>query len=698
MNLQLLVWYQTKSPGILPYRHVRFSGCAGFASRSCRDRRASMNHTNRRQTVAIVLFSCTRGSGLLSGQIVAGTVLRHLHVFRLFAFVSVRLAPTTSRPFSSVPNGFSAGQAQMAAVGLDEDAGNPPDSLQGDRAPENGPDVVSLDPESDENVPVDPEELTEVISRPPPVNSDYLPLPWRGRLGYACLNTYLRYSKPPVFCSRTCRITSILENRHPLRDPSQLPHPTKNRPDRSQPADVARGQRFVESLGLANARDIVKIIRWNDRYGIKFMRLSSEMFPFASHSEYGYKVAPFASKVLEEAGHAIAELGHRVSVHPGQFTQLGTPRKEVVEASVRDLEYHSEMLDLLKLPPQQDRDAVIVLHMGGVFGDKAATLDRFRGNYKRLSQGIKNRLVLENDDVSWSVHDLLPVCEELNIPLVLDFHHHNIIFDSSQVREGTLDVTGLFDRIKTTWTRKGITQKMHYSEPVPSAITNRQRRKHRDRVTTLPPCDPTMDLMIEAKDKEQAVFELMRVFKLPGHSLFNDMIPHIRNDENKPVKSPRRSTKRKKGDSTDVENCVSPSQTIPDHEVGMGGPEGRVYWPPGMEEWLRPAKRVVRTKTVKLTRKASARKAVAEGNVGTSPEGSENPNNAPEIATPARRKKRKVSKTESTPSSSEDDPADNVPTGLPDNSTSQTRVVRRSRRVKKMNYAEDSDLYDYQEL
>lgn len=184
MNLQLLVWYQTKSPGILPYRHVRFSGCAGFASRSCRDRRASMNHTNRRQTVAIVLFSCTRGSGLLSGQIVAGTVLRHLHVFRLFAFVSVRLAPTTSRPFSSVPNGFSAGQAQMAAVGLDEDAGNPPDSLQGDRAPENGPDVVSLDPESDENVPVDPEELTEVISRPPPVNSDYLPLPWRGRLGY----------------------------------------------------------------------------------------------------------------------------------------------------------------------------------------------------------------------------------------------------------------------------------------------------------------------------------------------------------------------------------------------------------------------------------------------------------------------------------------------------------------------------------
>jgi len=62
--------------------------------------------------------------------------------------------------------------------------------------------------------------------------------------------------------------------------------------------------------------------------------------------------------------------------------------------------------------------------MGGVFGDKAASLDRFRHNYKRPNQDIRNRLVLENDDVSWSVHDLLPICEELNIPLVLDYLHH----------------------------------------------------------------------------------------------------------------------------------------------------------------------------------------------------------------------------------------------------------------------------------
>ncbi|EAW06767.1 UV-endonuclease UVE-1 [Aspergillus clavatus NRRL 1] len=560
-----------------------------------------------------------------------------------------------------------------------------------------------MDPESDEDVPLEAEELQDALSRPPPVNSSYLPLPWKGRLGYACLNTYLRNSNPPVFCSRTCRIASILENRHPLADPSQPAHPTKNRPDRDQTPDVARGQAYVEGLGLTNARDLIKLLRWNDKYGIKFMRLSSEMFPFASHKEYGYKLAPFASEVLAEVGHVVAELGHRVSVHPGQFTQLGSPRADVIDSSIRDLEYHSEMLQLLELPPQQDRDAVMILHMGGVFGDKEATLDRFRENYKDLSQDIKNRLVLENDDVSWSVHDLLPICEELNIPLVLDFHHHNIIFDSNELREGTLGIMNLFGRIKATWTRKDITQKMHYSEPIPSAITNRQRRKHSPRVSTLPPCDPTMDLMIEAKDKEQAVFELMRRFKLPGHDLFNDVLPYTRNDENKPFKPPRKT--KKNGGFVDLEGQVPPAPTIPEEEVGMGGPERRVYWPPGMEEWLRP-KKIIRAKAGQSPAKpgTTKKKAKTEGddsqvkeedgeikNGAPSPPVSKTPRQAKRTASVKKQpsRKRKASPTPpSTPSDSDVEALDLAET--PQLSRSGASGARRSRRTKTVNYAEES--------
>ncbi|KAF2017125.1 UV-endonuclease UvdE, partial [Aaosphaeria arxii CBS 175.79] len=455
------------------------------------------------------------------------------------------------------------------------------------------------------------DEVRDALSRPPPVNSDYLPLPWKGRLGYACLNTYLRNAFIPVFSSRTCRIASIIEHRHPLKDPSQPEHPTKNRPDKDQPADIARGQRYVEQLGLANARDLIKMVRWNDKYGIKFMRLSSEMFPFASHDVYGYKLAPFAAETLAEVGKVVAQLGHRVTTHPGQFTQLGSPRKEVIDAAIRDLDYHDEMLSLLKLPPQQDRDAVMILHLGGAFGDKPATLDRFRQNYARLSDSVKRRLVLENDDVVWSMHELLPLCQELNIPFVLDFHHHNIVFDSSKIREGTKDVMDYFPAIIETWKRKNITPKMHYSEPCPDAITGRSRRKHSPRVKTLPPCPDTMDLMIEAKDKEQAVFELMRTFKLPGFHLFNDVVPHVRQDENRPVKAkPKKAaTKGKKKKKTadddldaldekieDAEEEENAPAVIPDEEVSMGGPENRVYWPPGQEEWLRPPKRVIKKK------------------------------------------------------------------------------------------------------
>ncbi|KAF1924679.1 UV-endonuclease UvdE [Didymella exigua CBS 183.55] len=504
---------------------------------------------------------------------------------------------TSAAPAASRAKRRGIGAAHVKTEGGDsniapaEDAG-----VTGD------PEVEGLDREEGGEV-----DLKEALARPPPVHAEYLPLPWKGRLGYACLNTYLRNASPPVFSSRTCRIASIIEHRHPLKDPSQPEHATKNRPDKDQPADHARGKKYVEALCLANVRDIIKMVRWNDRYGIKFMRLSSEMFPFASHEEYGYKLAPFASEALAAAGKVIGEFGHRVTTHPGQFTQLGSPRKSVIDNAIRDLEYHAELLSLLKLPPQQDRDAVMIMHLGGAFGDKPAALDRFRENYARLSDEVKKRLVLENDDVVWNAHELLPMCQELNIPFVLDFHHHNILFDSKKLREGTKDVMDMFPAILETWSKKNITPKMHYSEPCPSAITGSQRRKHSPRVMTLPPCPDTMDLMIEAKDKEQAVFELMRTFKLPGFEKINDIVPHQRPDENKPW-TPKSKKKPKKGKKKtdgledigmkleEAEEEDVPPPIVPDEEVGMGGPEGRVYWPPTMEEWLRPPKRIIKKK------------------------------------------------------------------------------------------------------
>ncbi|KAM5452799.1 hypothetical protein MaudCBS49596_003105 [Microsporum audouinii] len=156
------------------------------------------------------------------------------------------------------------------------------------------------DSKSNDEVPADEQAVKEVI--------------------YACLNTYLRNANPPVFCSWTCRIASILENRHSLQYPSQAFYATKNRPGRNKPPDVAMGREFVQQLGLANTRDLVTLTRWNTRYGICFMRISSEMFPFASHAEYGYmyKLSPLASEALAKVGCVAVERNHHLTVYPGQ--------------------------------------------------------------------------------------------------------------------------------------------------------------------------------------------------------------------------------------------------------------------------------------------------------------------------------------------------------------------------------------------
>jgi len=119
---------------------------------------------------------------------------------------------------------------------------------------------------------------------------------------------------------------------------------------------------------------------------------------------------------------------------------------------------------------------------------------------------------LENDEMCYNVDDLLPLCEELNIPLVFDYHH-DWIFPSS------LPPAELMPRILQTFYRKGIRPKQHLSAPRPGAVTLMEKRAHSDRCKTLPADLPDdVDLMCECKDKEQAVFELFRLYDLqPTH-------------------------------------------------------------------------------------------------------------------------------------------------------------------------------------
>ncbi|KAK4519574.1 uncharacterized protein ATC70_009810 [Mucor velutinosus] len=325
-------------------------------------------------------------------------------------------------------------------------------------------------------VKLEEENLTEtaaVIETPRYVHDN--PRAFKGRLGYACMNTILRKQKPSIFSARTCRLATVAE----------------------------KGIDVVKEIALQNVTDMKTMIQWNEDHNIRFMRLSSDMFPFASHEKIGYEI-DFAEKQLKEAGDLANKYKHRLTMHPGQYNQLVSLNPKVVANTTRELYYHAHMLDLMGM----DQDSVMIIHMGGVYGDREAALARFEQEYQKLPDTVKRRLVLENDELGYSVSDLLPICQKLQVPLVLDWHHHHI-------NPGNVtDLISLLPAINKTWTDKGIKPKQHYSESRNGAVTQMERRAHSDRVQNLPPTTDDVDLMIEAKDKEQAVFHLYRLFEL----------------------------------------------------------------------------------------------------------------------------------------------------------------------------------------
>ncbi|CAO3620182.1 unnamed protein product [Mucor fragilis] len=271
-----------------------------------------------------------------------------------------------------------------------------------------------------------------------------------------------------------------------------------------RPATVAeKGIDVIKEIALKNVADMKTMIQWNEDHNIRFMRLSSDMFPFASHEKIGYEI-DFAEKELREVGDLANKYKHRLTMHPGQYNQLVSLNPKVVANTARELYYHAHMLDLMGM----DQDSVMIIHMGGVYGDRESALARFEQEYQKLPDTVKRRLVLENDELGYSVSDLLPICQKLQVPLVLDWHHHHI-------NPGNVtDLISLLPAINKTWTDKGIKPKQHYSESRNGAVTQMERRAHSDRVQNLPPTTDDVDLMIEAKDKEQAVFHLYRLFDL----------------------------------------------------------------------------------------------------------------------------------------------------------------------------------------
>ena len=219
------------------------------------------------------------------------------------------------------------------------------------------------------------------------------------------------------------------------------------------------GLQLASDIALENAVDLQTILEWNAARGIKMFRIGSELFPRWDHYELNeLPDIELISDILFNAGEYARENGIRLTTHPGPFHILGSPYQAVVEKSIIGLERHSELFDLLGYEPSFENK--INIHIGATYGDKNAAVSSWLKNYDKLSDRLKARLVIENDDKGsmYSVRDLYEmVHKHINIPITFDFWHHTF-------NTGDLSEQEAFFMARDTWDKHNVKQCTHYSE------------------------------------------------------------------------------------------------------------------------------------------------------------------------------------------------------------------------------------------
>ena len=269
---------------------------------------------------------------------------------------------------------------------------------------------------------------------------------------------------------------------------------------------------------------LAAIFDYLERSSIRMYRMSSDLAPYVTHPD----MPQFHSQIDECAdelaaiGRRARQIGLRLSFHPSQFIVLNSPDPVLVEKSIADLASQAEMLDRMELGPE----AVLVVHAGGAYGDRSSGCTRWIQTYKKLSEPIRRRLVLENDDLRYSAADVLKIHDATGVPLIFD-HQHFWCFNPEQLELGPT-----VERFLKTWPRN-VRPKIHFSSPRTELrqLKRKDRKTRKSTIVLQAPvwtghadfCQPfefiafmrmlaghEFDVMLEAKSKDLALLRLQR--------------------------------------------------------------------------------------------------------------------------------------------------------------------------------------------
>ncbi|MDD1680009.1 MAG: UV DNA damage repair endonuclease UvsE [Methanoregula sp.] len=289
------------------------------------------------------------------------------------------------------------------------------------------------------------------------------------RIGYPCINRSIGCT-----ASRTFRLLSYSEDR--LRDTVQ------------------------ENLSC-----LAKILEYNKTHNLLFFRITSDLVPFASHPVCTFPWQNYFSGEFGQIGEYIRRNGFRISMHPDQFVLLNAPDEGVLRRSIADLIYQVQVLDLMGL----GNSAKVQVHVGGVYGNKPASMDRFVKQYTMLDPAIRNRLVIENDERLYTLSDCLAIHEQTGIPVIMDSFHHALLNNGEQL-------TDLLKSVRQTWKGSDGIPMADYSSQEPEKRAGAHAEHivagdFRQFLEITRPAD--FDIMLEIKDKERSALEALRIAK-----------------------------------------------------------------------------------------------------------------------------------------------------------------------------------------
>jgi len=260
-----------------------------------------------------------------------------------------------------------------------------------------------------------------------------------------------------------------------------------------------------------NLAHLSQILNYNLNHGLLFFRISSDLIPFASHPICKLNWVELFHSEFEQIGAFIRKHGIRVSMHPDQFVILNSPNDTIMKSSISELKYHCKVLDAMQL----DETAKVQIHVGGVYGNKIEALTRFVRTYNTLNNAIRRRLVIENDDHLYHLKDCLELNRRIDIPIVFDSFHHELLSNSESIKFALM-------KAKLTWQldRDGLPI-VDYSSPYvgdEENSTKRRKGKHAQRIDAesfkkfLKETEGfDFDVMLEIKDKEKSALKALGI-------------------------------------------------------------------------------------------------------------------------------------------------------------------------------------------